>query len=254
MTIHPVFALLLLGHILGEFYLQSDKMAEGKMSKEKTKSRKYLAMHYVLYLLCITIILFVGIEYSLKILWLCLFVSVTHLIVDFIVNFIVNRVTDKLRKYWKIFTLEQLVHLVLLGVAWWIWGESLTVRGLVTCEAGFLPDHPVLAIILCLLLIIRPVGALIQSGDIWDFSKKNDDAQKGAGKMIGYLERIIIFFLLLHGQYVAISFVMTAKSIVRFPEISADTTSAQAEYYLIGTLISMTSVFIVTLLVGLSKT
>ena len=56
-----------------------------------------------------------------------------------------------------------------------------------------------------------------------------------AGRYIGILERYltVIFFLL--GQYTAIAFTLTAKSVARFKELEdADF----AEQYLIGTLVS----------------
>jgi len=102
-----------------------------------------------------------------------------------------------------------------------------------------------------------PVGILIEKGDIWSFNKDKStpapsEKQKGAGKMIGYLERTIVFFLLTNGQFAAIAFVIAAKSAIRFKEIeqSTDATSL-AEYYIIGTLISMISVFIVAFLLGI---
>jgi len=121
--------------------------------------------------------------------------------------------------------------------------------------------------LLGLLIILKPVGILIEKGEIWDFSKdKNkpqykiiteiraapDENQKGAGKMIGYLERIIVFFLLINNQFGAIAFVLTAKSVMRFPEIGkSNNASSLVEFYIIGTLLSMTSVFIVAFLLGL---
>ena len=98
---------------------------------------------------------------------------------------------------------------------------------------------------------------MIEKGDIWDFSKSKsqptpNENQKGAGKMIGYLERIIVFFLLMNNQFGAIAFVLTAKSVMRFPEIGkSDNASSLVEFYIIGTLLSMTSVFAVAFLLGL---
>jgi hypothetical protein len=55
------------------------------------------------------------------------------------------------------------------------------------------------------------------------------------GRLIGILERLMIFGLALSGQYGAIGFVLTAKSIVRFKEME---NRQFAEYYLVGTLFS----------------
>ena len=67
----------------------------------------------------------------------------------------------------------------------------------------------------------------------------------GAGKYIGIFERIIIFTLVLTNQYAAISIVFGAKSIARFKELNSREFS---EYYLLGTLASITVALIVGIL------
>ncbi|MDQ1122664.1 hypothetical protein [Microbacterium trichothecenolyticum] len=63
-------------------------------------------------------------------------------------------------------------------------------------------------------------------------------ALKG-GRLIGPLERILVFVLTLAGAYTLIAAVLAAKGIVRFPEISRDGDSGdRAEYFLIGSLVS----------------
>ncbi|MEM8996543.1 MAG: hypothetical protein AAGF23_17280 [Acidobacteriota bacterium] len=57
-----------------------------------------------------------------------------------------------------------------------------------------------------------------------------------AGRMIGNLERILIFGMALSGHVTAIGFVLAAKSIARFKNLEAD--QRFAEYYLLGTLAS----------------
>lgn len=59
----------------------------------------------------------------------------------------------------------------------------------------------------------------------------------GAGASIGILERILVFSLVLVDQYAAISIVFAAKSIARFKELDDRDV---AEYYLLGTLASIT--------------
>lgn len=55
-------------------------------------------------------------------------------------------------------------------------------------------------------------------------------------QMIGVLERCIILLMLSVGQYAAIGFVLTAKSIARYNKIGED--ARFSEYYLLGTLLS----------------
>ena len=58
----------------------------------------------------------------------------------------------------------------------------------------------------------------------------------GSGELIGKLERLIIAVLVLCGQFGAIGFVLTAKSVARFKQIETD--RGFAERYLVGTLMS----------------
>jgi hypothetical protein len=59
-----------------------------------------------------------------------------------------------------------------------------------------------------------------------------------AGSIIGWLERALVFGLLLGGSPEAAGLVVTAKSVARFPELSQDQNSF-AEYFLVGTLVSI---------------
>ena len=60
---------------------------------------------------------------------------------------------------------------------------------------------------------------------------------KQAGKYIGNLERAIIVVLVFNGAYSALGFVFAAKSIARFNRLKD---RQAAEYYLVGTLASVT--------------
>ncbi|WP_243076715.1 hypothetical protein [Microbacterium sp. SS28] len=59
------------------------------------------------------------------------------------------------------------------------------------------------------------------------------------GRLIGPLERLMVFALTLAGMYPLLAAVLAAKGIVRFPEISRDSAAGnRAEYFLIGSLVS----------------
>lgn len=62
-----------------------------------------------------------------------------------------------------------------------------------------------------------------------------------AGAMVGILERLLIFFLVLVGEWGVIGFVIAAKSIARFKELED---KSYTDYYLTGT---MTSILIAAL-------
>jgi hypothetical protein len=60
------------------------------------------------------------------------------------------------------------------------------------------------------------------------------DAERG-GRMIGMFERVIIFTLVLLGEYSAIGFLITGKSIIRFAQSNE---KIRSEYVLVGTMVS----------------
>lgn len=59
------------------------------------------------------------------------------------------------------------------------------------------------------------------------------------GRLIGPLERLIVFLLTLGAAYPILAAMLAAKGIIRFPEISKDgETGGRAEYFLVGSLVS----------------
>ncbi|HEV2345559.1 MAG TPA: hypothetical protein VGS97_15785 [Actinocrinis sp.] len=60
----------------------------------------------------------------------------------------------------------------------------------------------------------------------------------GAGMLIGWLERAIVFSFVMAGQSTAAVLALTAKSVARFPALSRNE-EGFAEYFLVGTLTSL---------------
>ncbi len=242
-----IFPLILLGHILGDFYFQTDNVAD-----RKKRSNTWLILHCVIYSSCMLAVLLIGARYDHKTIWLWLFASFFHMAVDFFKKYYLTKIPIIGKKP---FISDQILHMALLGITWFALGRELHAADYILYTAKFLPEVPVLLIILGIFLIERPIGFLIQSNEIFDFRKIPKSSVDGAGKTIGYLERLITFALLIFGQFGVIGFVISAKSIMRFPEISQSNEKGglpvKVEYYLIGTLISMTSVFVITILLGL---
>ncbi|WPC09816.1 hypothetical protein [Globicatella sp. PHS-GS-PNBC-21-1553] len=103
---------------------------------------------------------------------------------------------------------------------------------------------PFLLLILFGVLITKPINILFklafsrfQSPDI-----SSEESVKGAGAMVGNLERIAMGILMLLGQFASVGLVFTAKSIARYNKIS--NSPSFAEYYLIGSLYSIIAVLI----------
>ena len=196
-----------------------------------------LIAHGIIYAACMATMLFIGVERSRELMWVWALVSISHFVADYLKRYIT----------WKPFSVDQIIHCLFLITAWRIWGRYIQIKDFEEYDFPYFPGSG-LAALLGVLLILRPIGLLIEKGDIWDFGDKTSDASR----MIGYLERIVVFFLLIRGQYAAIGFVITAKSVARFPEIGKDGEGRlQAEYYFIGTMLSMVFVFMIALVLGL---
>lgn len=58
------------------------------------------------------------------------------------------------------------------------------------------------------------------------------------GQIIGMSERLLIYVFVLAGAPSAIGFLVTAKSLFRFGEVTGDQQRRHAEYVIIGTLVS----------------
>jgi hypothetical protein len=70
----------------------------------------------------------------------------------------------------------------------------------------------------------------------------------GGSAKIGAIERLLVLVFVFHGAFNAIAFILTAKGVVRFHELSSE---GAAEYVLVGTLLSTLSALAIGLLVPL---
>lgn len=67
---------------------------------------------------------------------------------------------------------------------------------------------------------------------------EGDSGLKEGGRIIGYCERLLVFVFVLASAPSAIGFLVTAKSIFRFGEVTEAARRKHAEYVIIGTLVS----------------
>ena len=241
--------IILIGHVLGDFYLRGGKTAEGEQSPLKN-----VLIHCAAYSAVMAAILLCSFEWpGVLLLWPSL--SLAHLTIDAAELAILKtgrrtRAAKLLKKRGVI--ISQFLHIALIFVLWSLFERNLTVRGFFLFQSAAFPKNPVV-IILAALTVIRPAGLIIGRGEIWDLGSRAvaspEAGKKNAGRMIGYLERVIILLFIIYGQFGSIAFVITAKSVARFKEIEND--RSLAEYYLIGTLLSVSFALATAVALGL---
>jgi len=117
-------------------------------------------------------------------------------------------------------------------------------------DSGLIFSKEVLLTLLSLVFLI-PVSSIIMLTVMskWqiDDSPKESGLKK-AGAYIGVLERLFIFLFVVLGQWAGIGFLITAKSVFRFGDLSRAKDRKLTEYILIGSLFS----FLIAIVTGLA--
>jgi hypothetical protein len=103
--------------------------------------------------------------------------------------------------------------------------------------------------IIAYLLILRPSSIFLGLFlDRWTPASPNTQSLPNAGQWIGYIERILILTFVLIGSFEGVGFLLAAKSVFRFGELSKAKEIRTTEYVLIGTLAS----FAIAVLIGIA--
>ncbi|MCD6322031.1 MAG: hypothetical protein J7L77_03285 [Clostridiales bacterium] len=141
-----------------------------------------------------------------------------------------------------VFLVRQVILLLLTLTGSWVVGSGVFSPNFDSFSIlGFSP-YLIMKYILLLLLVTKPINIIFKNmfPDIKPPEinrKKTSKTTLQIGGLIGSMERILIVIFLLLGEYIAIGFVFTAKSITRYKRISIQ--KEFAEYYLLGTLYSL---------------
>lgn len=243
------FLLLLLGHVLGDFYLQTKGMAE-----KKEKSIKWVLLHSLGYFGAMILIGLPIISYEIVL--IIILVAILHLVIDTSKYVYLSIMTKKSKKTQVIerntFFGDQLLHLLsIIFITYGIVINDVTITEWKVVKEFFsivnISEEQILPWILAVLIIHKPANIAIQKL-LLVYRPENKDVDvktdNNAGRFIGTIERIIMLIFLAIGQYSAIGLVLTAKSIARYDRISKE--KDFSEYYLLGTLISTVAVIVVS--------
>lgn len=235
-----------LGHLLGDFYFQTEKRA-----KEKEKNYSGVLKHSAEYFVAgIVVIIPV---FCIDMLLAVLYLSLMHLAVDSVKYAVVRR--RKNLKPGTVFCIDQLVHIFCIGILAYImycWNFEAEETGLVKdILEAFGGDLTAIGKwIFAILLICKPSNVLIQKL-LYGYKPKSGnkdviEVDNKVGRKVGTLERLIMLVFIALNQYAALGLVLTAKSIARYDKIAKD--EKFAEYYLLGTLLSTACVVFCKLL------
>ncbi|WP_405566688.1 DUF3307 domain-containing protein [Polaribacter sp. Asnod6-C07] len=219
-----LFLKFLLAHILGDFVFQPEKWVTDK-EKKKVKSLR-LYFHISVHALSLLIILFFDIQKY----WLgFLFIITTHYSIDLLKLYLQKK---KTKRIW--FFIDQVLHILMLIIAASFYEDfKLSTENIITKKT---------LLLLIFILMVVFVSAIIIKIIItqWNPEKKkeNDDSLAKAGRYIGILERLFVFTFVITNHWEGIGFLLAAKSVFRFGDLTSSEDRKLTEYILIGTLLS----------------
>lgn len=249
---HSIIILLLIFlHVFSDFYLNKEDyhLEDGLVLKRIISS-------FIIYSVTVSIIINILIKKrAIMVLAIILGIHFAVRGITLLVKWLAIRLQDKtvgeklsnfIQKGYLYLT-DQILHIALLIIITEVFLPQINITRYFRMDEEMLQRFMLYtkdALIFC--LIFRPVNMTFQR--LFSHTKPvpiEDDqlADVKTGKLIGNLERVLVYLLLLVNQYAAIGFVFAAKSITRYERISKD--RAFAEYYLLGTLFSIISVLMI---------
>jgi len=222
-------ALLLLGHVLGDFVFQTDALAKEKHRLWPLLSHVgiVVAVHVVTFLPLLTArtALVVGV------------IGVFHLLIDAVSA----RVRHQRASSAHLFLGDQTAHLLVILVGWSLIDPSTWTDAPVVAALGGVGRLPwsvltIGAVYSSAFVFAHEGGNAIVSGVLPDEGPGSTEDELEVGSLIGTLERWIILLLGLAGRWESVALVVAAKSVARFEELKK---RPFAEYFLVGTLTSV---------------
>jgi hypothetical protein len=135
-----------------------------------------------------------------------------------------------------LFLAEQALHLLVIA-AGWRWLAAAATTGSPLVPAALVPLWTQVVWVAGSLALVTRGGLVLVDRTLRQvpvLSATGDNLR--TGRIIGVLERLLVFFLVVQGEWGAVGLVVAAKSIIRFKDLDQRNF---AEYYLIGTLTSL---------------
>ncbi|WP_088323026.1 DUF3307 domain-containing protein [Polaribacter tangerinus] len=219
-----LFLKLLLTHILGDFVFQTEMQIKDK-EKNKIKSLQ-LYIHIAIHTLLLLLIL----DFSIKKYWLGIaIIIISHYFFDVVKAYYQQK---KNKRIW--FFIDQGLHLTAILIVTNIYSDiNFYFTDLLTTK--------VLLFVVSLLLVTSFSAVVIKVVITqWnpESKKQHDDSLAKAGRYIGILERLFVFTFIITNNWQAIGFLLAAKSVFRFGDLTSAKDRKLTEYILIGTLLS----------------
>jgi hypothetical protein len=212
-----IFFLLMIAHVLADFYFQSERMIERKQTRIGT-----LLWHSAIYF-AFTLLCTIGFLTVPMALWL-LGLSAFHFVVDWVFR----------KKNFARLLIDQALHVA--AIAFVTHMISFYSGGFLVGVWAWAMAPRRLAILFFLLLNIKPANIFIVKLMEQCGLDSGPAGKVTAGAVIGSLERLLTLILILCGEYLAGTLVVALKSIGRIKKLDEPDFS---DKFIIGSLLSL---------------
>ena len=228
------YLILIILHLLGDFYLQTTKVARCKNARKNSSCEgckkckegawinwNYLLIHSLLYILPFGLLYFIMAGIYVTIIIVVLFV--THALIDMTSCYL-----NKKRKKSVVFIVDQVLH---VGILCLISGFVTFNYSINDCYLGILK-----VIFICLMLIM-PCSILINKLFKDIYPESDELGMFDVGSVIGIMERLLTFIFAYFESFPVIAIIITVKTWARTNDLK------ETEFrnkYLLGTLTSLT--------------
>ena len=210
-------AALLLAHVLADFVFQTRWMV-------RRKRNVFVMLLHAALVLGLTTATTGGV-------WaVAILATLAHLLIDILKTYAPARARETLTA----FLLDQAAHLAALGWIAWNWPRTMQAGALAPWAEALTAPYLLTSGAVLTILAGGPVVGLLTARFV---AQAAPEGMPEAGRMIGMLERTMIFLLIAIDQPAGIGFLIAAKSVQRFDTV---THQRAGEYVIIGTLASFT--------------
>ncbi|MUH71231.1 DUF3307 domain-containing protein [Psychrosphaera haliotis] len=222
--------LLVVAHFIGDFYLQPKQWVDCRNTNHARSKGlyKHIATHFVLSI-------FAALLSDLPV-FTILLVSLSIAVTHFLADLWKSHQATTLRS----FLIDQLVHIiVILGIAFIV--SDITFAQISTSFSN-LNTLSNAIFVTAYLLVCKPASVLIslalRKHTQHLAEEAGDKGLQAAGAWIGYLERCLTISFIFMGQFAGTAFLVAAKTIFRFGDLTKNNDMKLTEYMMLGTLLS----------------
>jgi disulfide bond formation protein DsbB len=223
-----IFLRLLIAHVLADFFFQTNTIAQKK--KDGLRSR-----HFYIHILTVGILTYIILAQWGN-WWVPLAMMAMHGFIDWL------KAKSKLENLWG-FLADQFLHIATIFMIWIILSNNTIPTFYQQLSQNVFNENTLLVITAYLILTFPAsilTGHLTKKWQKEVLISEQDESLTDAGKWIGILERFLILTFIIMQQWMAIGFLLAAKSVFRFGDLKESRDRKKTEYILIGTLLSFT--------------